>query len=302
MKALICYNPKSGKQKVGKNLEYIKERLKEKYEYVDVYTTTGPKSIIGYLKDNAKEYDLILISGGDGTLNEAITGIMQQESRPVISYIPGGTCNDVGSMLHLKKNIRKAMDLTLSGEVVKMDICQANDKYFAYVIGAGKFIDISYTTPQHLKKRLGKVAYFIYGARELASRRKYHLTFEFDGQKKEGYYYVFLGLNSDHVSGFHIFRKKHIRLNDGLFNLTLIPAKGLASFPRLISFVLRGEKAFFKYGIEHYAISKVSVKSDDIIDFNVDGELGFSGTTCDISVVKEAIKIVVPKKIKDSYF
>lgn len=63
------------------------------------------------------------------------------------------------------------MDLTLSGEVVKMDICQANNKYFAYVVGAGKFIDISYVTPHMLKKRLGKVAYFLYGAKELNSRK-----------------------------------------------------------------------------------------------------------------------------------
>lgn len=302
MKALICYNPKSGKQKVGKNLEYIKKRLLTKYSIVDVYTTTGPKSIIPYLKDNARNYDLILISGGDGTLNETITGIMQQEARPVISYIPGGTCNDVGSMLHLKKKIKKALDLTLNGEVVKMDICQANDKYFAYVVGAGKFIDISYVTPHSLKKHFGKVAYFLYGAKELNSHRKYHLTFEFENQKREGNYYLFLGMNSDHVSGFHIFRKKHIKLNDGLINLTLIPANGLASFPKLISFMLRGERAFFKYGIEHYTVSSVNVKSAEEIDFNVDGELAFITNECDIKVLREEVRMVVPKKTKERYF
>lgn len=302
MKALICYNPKSGKQKVGNNLDYIKKRLKTKYENIDVYTTTGPKSIVGYLKENAKKYDLILISGGDGTLNETITGIIEQESRPVISYIPGGTCNDVGSMLNLKKRIKKAMDLTLSGEVVKMDICQANNKYFAYVVGSGKFIDISYVTPHKLKKRLGKVAYFLYGAKELNSRKKYHLSFEFDGTKKEGNYYVFLGMNSDHISGFHIFRKKHIKLNDGLINLTLIPANGLASFPKLITFMLRGERAFFKYGIEHYTVSEVDVKSSEAIDFNVDGELAFVSDECHIKVLKEQMRIIVPKKTKEKYF
>lgn len=302
MKALICYNPKSGKQKVGKNLSYIKKRLSSKYSEIDIYTTTGPKSIIPYLKENAKNYDLILISGGDGTLNEAITGIMGQESRPVISYIPGGTCNDVGSMLHLKKKIRKAMDLTLNGEVVGMDVGMANDKYFAYVIGAGKFIDISYVTPHHLKKHLGKIAYFIYGAKELNSKRKYHLSFEFDGIKREGNYYVFLGMNSDHISGFHIFRKKHIKLNDGLINLTLIPADGLASFPKLISFMLRGEHAFFKYGIENYTVSNAFVKSSEPIDFNVDGELAFVTDECNIKVLKEEIKIIVSKKIKERYF
>ena len=301
-KLLFVFNPNSGKAQLKNKLMQIVQIFSEGGYDVTVYPTKAAMDGYNYIIENGLSHDVIVCSGGDGTLNETITGIIEQESRPVISYIPGGTCNDVGSMLNLKKRIKKAMDLTLSGEVVKMDICQANNKYFAYVVGAGKFIDISYVTPHKLKKRLGKVAYFLYGAKELNSRKKYHLSFEFDGTKKEGNYYVFLGMNSDHISGFHIFRKKHIKLNDGLINLTLIPANGLASFPKLITFMLRGERAFFKYGIEHYTVSEVDVKSSEAIDFNVDGELAFVSDECHIKVLKEQMRIIVPKKTKEKYF
>ena len=72
MKALICYNPKSGKQKVGNNLDYIKKRLKTKYENIDVYTTTGPKSIVGYLKENAKNDVNIVIDDDNSVIKYII--------------------------------------------------------------------------------------------------------------------------------------------------------------------------------------------------------------------------------------
>lgn len=300
MKALVCYNPKSGKQKVGKNLEYIKTKLKEKYEVVDVYTTTGEKSLIGYLKDNANKYDLLLVSGGDGTLNETVTGVIEGNASPKIAYIPGGTCNDVGSMLYLPKNIKKAMKIILSDQYELMDVCKADDKYFVYVFGAGKFIDISYKTPHKMKKRFGKLGYFLYGAKELTMKQKLRMKFEFDGQVVEGDYYVVLGLNSNHVSGFSIFRKPGIKLNDGLFDLTLIESKKFMTWPKLLGFVLFGDR--IKRGIKTYRVSKVHIKTPEPIDFNVDGELAFCKNDCTIEILPKAVNIILPKKAIKRYF
>lgn len=302
MKALICYNPKSGTQKVGKKLEYINRRLSEKYDVIDVYTTTGPKSLVSYLEENAKNYDMVLISGGDGTFNETISGILKQESRPAIAYIPGGTCNDLAHTFKLKKNIKKALNIILNGEVVKMDIGACNDKYFGYVFGVGKFIDISYTTPHLMKKRLGKVAYLIYGAKELVTRKKFHLKLKFNGIEKEGDYYVALCLNSDHLSGFKLLHRHKEILNDGLFKLTLIPAKGLTSFPRLLIFAFRGEKAFKRYGIESYLVEDVEINASEDMSFNTDGEHAFTSNSCHLRVLKEAVNIIVPQKTKEKYF
>lgn len=303
MKALVCYNPKSGKQKLYKKLDYIKEELSKKYDIVDIYATTGPLSLTEHLKKVAVNYDLVLISGGDGTLNEAVTGLIEGNAcDTALSYIPAGTCNDVGSMLHLKKSIRKALKNTLYGQKVRMDICKADEKYFAYVCGTGKFIDIAYATPHKLKKRIGKAAYFLYGAKELTSRRKLHLNLTIDGKKVEGDYYVALALNSDHVSGFHIRRRQHVKLNDGIMDLTLIESKGILSCHRLLNFVLFGDRNIFKHHTEHYHVSSLKIESPDAIEYTVDGEFAFKRECCNINILKEAVTMIVPEKTKEKYF
>lgn len=300
LRALICYNPRSGKQKVGKNLSYIKEKLAIKYSQIDVYQTTGVGSLTTHLKQYANEYDLLLISGGDGTFNEAITGIIEADSKTKIAYIPGGTCNDVGTMLSLPKNIKKAIKLIIEGDSVLMDICQANEKYFAYVFGVGKFIDISYVTPSHLKRRFGRMAYFYYGIKEFVQHINMHAKIETNGQIFDDDYYVILGLNSNHVAGFKIFRKKQIKLNDGNFDLTLIQKKGV-SWPRLFRFMLFGDLAV-KYGITTITTNEVKISFQEEIACNTDGEFAFKRKDLILKSKKEAINIIVPKKIKNKLF
>lgn len=303
MKALVCYNPKSGKQKLSNKLEYVKTELEKKYDAVDIYATTGPQALTEHLREVARDYDLVLISGGDGTLNEAVTGLIEGNAKDTaLSYIPAGTCNDVGSMLHLKKRIKKALANTLNGERVRMDICRANEKCFAYVCGSGKFIDIAYATPHKLKKRIGKAAYFLYGAKELAARKKMHLKLTFDGETVEGDYYVALALNSDHVSGFHIRRRQKVKLNDGIIDLTLIESKGILSWHRLLNFVIFGDKNIFKYHTEHYHVSNLKIESAEPVEYTVDGEYAFKTEECNISLLKEAVTMIVPMKSKKKYF
>lgn len=301
MKAVVCYNPFSGKQKVGKNLEYIKSRLKEKYETVDVYTTTGEKSLTYYLKDNANNYDLILVSGGDGTLNEAVTGLVEGNSKTKLAYIPGGTCNDVGSMLSLPKSVKKAMNVILENDAVLMDVGRANEKYFAYVFGMGKFIDISYVTPHRMKVKFGRLAYFIYGVKEFAANKKIHMRLETKNYVIEGDYYVVLGLNSNHVAGFRLYRKRSVKLNDGLFDITLIERKGLMSWPRLFRFMLFGDRAR-KYGITTITVDKASLTFDEGMPCTIDGEYAFKEPNVELSMIKEAVNIVVPDKTRRKFF
>ena len=300
MRALVCYNPKSGKQKLSKNLDLIKKELNGLYE-VDVYETTGEKSLIYHLEEHAKNYDLLIVSGGDGTLNETVTGLMKANANPKIAYVPGGTCNDVGSMLRLSKNVKKTLKLIKKDQYEEMDICKADDKYFVYVIGSGQFIDISYATPHKYKRKWGRLAYYFYALKELTHEQKIKCTVDFDGLKTQGEYYVVLGLNSSHLSGFTIWRKKSIKLNDGLFDLTLIHKDKTATFLKLADYVLFGDYSS-RYGIEKYKVSKFHLKSEQELDFNLDGEFGFRKKECTVEIIPKAIKIMVPAKTKKRYF
>ena len=103
MKLLIAYNSFSGKGSNTDILEYIKTELSDLYNVIDVYQTEGEKSITNHIASCGSDYDTILTIGGDGTVNEAINGIMQLEKKPKLAIIPYGTCNDIAKSLGLKR-------------------------------------------------------------------------------------------------------------------------------------------------------------------------------------------------------
>ncbi len=301
MKALICYNPFSGKQTIEKKLDYIIKRLKSRYDVVDCYRSLLEKSITTYIKNFGHNYSLILVAGGDGSLNEAVNGVMSLSNKPTIAYIPFGTVNDVGHMLKLNKNIRKVMDIILNNEPVKMDICKIYDRYFVYASAVGNFTNVSYKAPSRLKKHFGKMAYFMEAARELKADETIYLTLENDNLKITGKYYVMLALNSKRIAGFRLYRTKPPKLNDGLIDITLLrKQKFKTSIFYLIFFFLFGDH--LKRGVETICVNNIKINSPTALSYNVDGEFAFSSNEVSIEVVHEAINIIVNNKIKKNYF
>ena len=301
MKALICYNPYSGKQAFERDLPYVNLRLKEKYDEVIVFRSVAPKSITTFIKNFAVDFDLILIAGGDGSLNEAINGIMTLNYRPKIAYIPYGTVNDVGHMLKLNNSIEKTMDIILEGNKVEMDICKIDDRYFTYACAAGSFTNVSYEASSRLKKTFGRMAYFIEAAKEISLDQRMNLTIETNDQVITGTYYVVMALNSKRLAGFRIHRREKTKLNDGIIDLTLLSmAKFKMSVFRLIFFFLFGEK--YKYGMDYIKTGKFKLKSDKPLNFNVDGEFAFTANEINLEVCPRAIDFIVNKKVYKQYF
>ena len=119
MRALIIYNSFSGKNKITKKIDYINKRLKEKYNVIDVYESKYKNDIKNHILVYANNYNVIIIAGGDGSLNEAINGLVLLKSKPMLGYIPMGTCNDLGHSLGLKKKLAKTLDIILDNKVDK---------------------------------------------------------------------------------------------------------------------------------------------------------------------------------------
>lgn len=301
MDALICYNPKSGRQNICNDILYIKKRLKEKYDEVDVYKSLEPESITKYIKNFGQLYSLIVVCGGDGTLNEAINGLMNISIRPKLAYIPAGTVNDVGTMLNLKKDLKKNIDLILNDVSAKIDVCKINDKFFIYACGIGTFTDISYETSPKLKKRFGKLAYFIEAISRLTQDDELNLEVKTDDEAFNSKYYVVLLLNSKRIAGFHLHRKVKPKLDDGIIDVSFLSkAKFKFSFFRLAFFFLFGDR--IKHGIKTIRTSKIEIKSNKKIKYNVDGEFGLASDIVSVSVINKAIDIIVSEKIKKKYF
>ncbi len=301
MQALVCYNPFSGKQKFERHLNYVVKNLKLKYEKVDVFRSLYAHTITHYIISFASNYDLLVVVGGDGSLNEAVNGLMNIKKKPVLAYIPMGTVNDVGHMLKLKKNIKGVVKIILEGHSTKMDICKIEDKYFAYGCGIGKFTNVSYDIPLKLKKKFGRMAYFIEAAKHLQITEQMNLEILANDVTIMDDFYVVLALNSRRIAGFKPHRHIKPKLNDGVIDLTLISkAKLRLSIFNLIFFFLFGEH--YKLGFKNLRISNCKIISDEEVAYNVDGEYAFKKKEVNIEVCKQAIDIIINKKIAKKYF
>ncbi len=299
MNCLVVYNPYSKKNKIEKNNDYIRTRLSVKYSVVDFYKTEGVKSITNYLELNSSNYDLVIVSGGDGTVNEAINGLAKSNYKGSFSVIPSGTCNDFSTLLKYSKNIKKQLDNILEGTQVSLDICKLNDTYFTYGLAIGKYTDVSYKADRRIKRLFGRLAYFITGFKEFYKYTRLDLDLEIDGTKISGTYYTVLVLNSDKVAGFKI--KNNVKLDDCLIDVVLIEKnlKGI-SWPRLAYFFLFGSKKAHK--IKSYKARELKIKSNALLDINADGELASTTNEAIIAVLNKKINIIVNEKIRNKYF
>ena len=293
-KCLFIYNPLSGKGKVAKNESRIVKMLESKF-IVDVHRSKYSGNIGEVVSEKGAGYDIIVISGGDGTLNEAINSIARLEKRVKIGYIPAGTVNDVAHSLGIPRSIKKAVQNILDGQEFKHDIFRMNDRFGIYVCCSGLFTETSYATDQNQKKKIGKVAYALYGAKKIFTTPAVKLKLNYDGGEIEGKYALMLILNSKSVAGFKV--NRHAELNDGLVDVVLIKTnKDKVNFPavcRVAKFFLKGVEHKYNKNIQHLQLDKFRIETQSDTIINLDGEKIGKGSF-DFEVIKEGVTIIVP--------
>ncbi len=161
MNCLIINNPNSGKCKSEQELGYIKDKLLEKYQQVDIVSTCEHKEAIQISKTNADKYHTYVVVGGDGTFSEVVQGVIDQPNKPILGYIPTGTTNDFAKCCNIPIKVKEAVDVILAGNVVDRSALFVNGEVAVYVITAGMLTSSSYTAKQSTKKRLGRLAYYL---------------------------------------------------------------------------------------------------------------------------------------------
>ena len=154
-KMLFIMNPFAGQRKANKVLPEILMTFTQAGYDVTAVMTTGPGSASATAQRLGGEVDLVVCCGGDGTLNETITGLNQAEIQVPVGYIPAGTTNDFASSLKLSHNPVQAAKDIMEGEVKSYDLGQFEDRYFTYVASFGAFTRSSYVVPQNIKNALG---------------------------------------------------------------------------------------------------------------------------------------------------
>jgi len=224
---LFIYNPHSGRGKI-KNylLDIIDIFVKSGYKvtvYPTQYSGDGKRAVI----EREEGYDLIVCSGGDGTLDEVVTGMMQSKEKLPIGYIPAGSTNDFAKSLGIPGSMPKAARIAVEGRDYLCDIGGFNNDVFVYVAAFGMFTDVSYDTDQHMKNMLGHMAYIIEGAKRISKINYYHFDVTYvdennDNKEISGDYIFGMVTNSKSVGGFKNITGKNVELDDGVFEVTLV--------------------------------------------------------------------------------
>ena len=216
-KLLFIVNPKAGKAAIKNKLLAIIDMFTKADYQVTVYPTQAKKDAVRLVREQASNYDLLVCSGGDGTLDEVVTGIMRASCPVPIGYIPAGSTNDYAKSLGIPSDNIKAAQNIINGTPFLCDVGIFSDRYFVYIAAFGAFTEVSYSTPQQTKNLVGHLAYLLEGARSLTAIKSYSVAVAYDDELVEGEYIFGMVTNSISVGGFKRFRGNEVQYDDGLF-------------------------------------------------------------------------------------
>mgnify|MGYP002510481296 CR=1 FL=1 len=295
-KLLFVYNPKAGKAQIRNKLADILDIFaKEGYESTVVPTQKrgDARKIVASRHDG---YELVVCSGGDGTLDEVVTGMIQSGFRTSIGYIPAGSTNDFGGSISLPKNMVRAAQTAVTGRDFQCDIGSFRhgdeEDVFVYIAAFGLFTDVSYETGQEMKNVLGHMAYLLEGMKRLSSIRSFPMKVSWDGNELEDDFIFGMITNSFSVGGFKNITGKHVKLDDGLFEVTLIrrPRNPIELNNIMVSLLNRDIDTGAMYC---FRTAKLQLESSEPVAWTRDGENGGSHTKVEIQNVCKGIDIRV---------
>ena len=295
-KLLLIVNPLSGKAKMRTELLKVTQIFSNADFDVTVYPTKDrADATIRAAAIKQDEFDLVVVCGGDGTLNEVITGIMQSGIKCTLGYIPAGTLNEWSSGLGIARTISKAATDITTGAKITLDIGKFGDRYFSYTASFGAFTSASYSAPQDVKNVLGQAAYVFEGVKSLGNIRPVHLKVIADDRELEGDYLFGAVSNSMSVGGIVKFDDSVVKLNDGLFEVLLIknPSNILQLQP-LIDGILK--KDLEREGMEFFHTKKLTIIGGENLSWTLDGEFAQGSEAVEITNLQNAITLIVPKK------
>ncbi len=290
-KLLLIINPKSGKMKINENLASIISIFNRAGYAVECYITEKPGDATEMVKLAAEGKDLIVLAGGDGTMNEVITGVTSAGLDIPIGYIPSGSTNDFASSIGLSSDILSAAANITVGNVHQYDLGKFGDRYFSYIASFGAFTRASYATPQSLKNTIGHMAYILEGIKELSQIQAHHISLEIDGRAVEDDF-LFMGIcNSTSIAGVLTLDKSRVDMSDGLFEVLLVRApKTLSELSDCINGLRYGD--FDSYMVKLYRASRVEVRMSNPSPWSLDGEMAPGAEHIVVENLERRLKLV----------
>ena len=295
-KIYFIYNPKSGKGQIGSKLNEIIQTLAKKNNELTVVPTICAKDALNRIQNLPEGYDRVVCSGGDGTLDEVVTGMMShpRKKRIPIGYIPAGTTNDFAKSLNIPKNMVDAAKIAVGGKKFPCDIGKFNDDYFIYVAAFGLFTDVSYTTKQEFKHVLGHMAYVLEGMKRLYNVKSYKMKVSSDERDFAGEFLLGMVTNSKSVAGFEWVNGKNAKFDDGVFEVLFIkkPKKAI-EIQEILAALLR-EEIDERY-MYFFRTKRLVIEAENGVCWTLDGEFGGEHQRVEIENKPKQIDIIIKR-------
>lgn len=292
-KLFFVYNPHSGMQQIKGKLYGILQAFSDAGYEMEVYPTRerldAVQKIIS-LPENT--FERVVCSGGDGTLDEVVSGMMHRAEKLPIGYIPAGSTNDFAASLEIPTIMADAAKIAVTGRRFPCDIGTLNGNPFVYVAAFGIFTQVSYQTDQSLKNALGHLAYLLEGAKSLTNIKSYKAKVTSEERSFEGDFILGMITNSRSVGGFKGITGKNVVLDDGVFEVTFIRRpKTIVELNEILGALVLEEintdyMITFKSGC-------VRIESDEMIPWALDGEFGGNHNDTVIRNCNRAVDIIV---------
>ena len=289
---LLIVNPVAGKLRARTALMDVVEVFSAAGMDVNVKLTQARGDATRYAREARKEiYDRIVCVGGDGTLNETVTGALQSGENIPLGYVPLGSTNDFAATLNLSKDVAAATQATLTGLPYEIDVGAFGDnRIFSYIASFGMFTATSYTTPQNVKNTFGHLAYIMEGVKDIVNIKASHLVVEADGNIYEGDYIFGAVANSTSIGGIIRLNSKIVDLTDGLFEVFLMKKPATPNdLGQVLTSIMNSE--FNNPMFDFFHASEIKFISDEPIPWSLDGEEADGGKSVVIKNMHNAVTL-----------
>jgi diacylglycerol kinase (ATP) len=298
-KARLIYNPTSGREEMRRRLPDILQRLEGYGFETSTHATIGAgDAILAAAEAARRKFDIVIAAGGDGTLNEVVSGLAEADERPPLGILPLGTTNDLARALRIPRVWDAAIDIIARGEVMAMDVGRMNQRYFVNIAGGGSLTELTYEVPSKMKTMLGQLAYYMKGFEKLPRFRPFRMRLHSKEMELNEQLMLFFVANSRSVGGFEKLLPE-AKLDDGWMDVLLLRRCHIRDFIRLATIAARGEKIQDPLVVQ-FRTQHLIIESPDYVQLNLDGEFG--GTLpCEIKVLPQHQEVFIDSTGASSY-
>ena len=291
-KLLMIVNPRAGRSKPRGPLYDAAAALCDAGYLLRIRRTTAAGDAARIAAQEGGDYDTVVAVGGDGTLNEVISGIQTLKTPPEVGYLPQGSTNDFAASLEIPSDPVQAAEAIVRGQRRQLDIGRFGERIFVYVASFGAFTRSSYAASQAAKNALGHFAYILEGMKDLNTLRPYHIRLTADGEVLDGDYLFGAVCNSTSIGGLMKLDPERVVLDDGKFEMLLVPSpKTAADLQNLVLALLNQQ--YDSQGLVFRHVSSLRLETEEELPWSLDGEYAPSVPVVDIVNRQRALRMLL---------